>query len=86
MEKYTMFKNFMHNELGITKEDIKEWTQEAVKQTADNYIKHQMVNPINDKIIAIAIGERWGTYHRDIRKVVAKLINDKLEITLKGKQ
>ncbi len=27
-EKYKMFKQFMHNELGITKEDIREWVKE----------------------------------------------------------
>ena len=30
-DKWSMFKNYMHNELGITKEDIREWIQEAVK-------------------------------------------------------
>ena len=26
-----MFKNYMHNELGITKEDIREWIDDAVR-------------------------------------------------------
>jgi hypothetical protein len=26
-DKWSMFKNYMHNELGITKEDIREWIQ-----------------------------------------------------------
>ena len=30
-DKWSMFKNYMHNELGITKEDIREWIEEAVK-------------------------------------------------------
>ena len=29
--KYKMFKNFMHNELEITKEDIKGWVLESVQ-------------------------------------------------------
>ena len=32
MDKYAMFKNFMHNELGITKEDIREWVRESVQE------------------------------------------------------
>ena len=33
-EKYKMFKQFMHNELGITKEDIREWVKESVREEA----------------------------------------------------
>lgn len=38
--KYRMFKNFMYNELGITKDDIREWTKEAVKEVAKEYVEH----------------------------------------------
>jgi hypothetical protein len=31
--KYKLFRNFMVNELGISREDIKEWTMQAVKET-----------------------------------------------------
>jgi hypothetical protein len=31
-DKYTLFKNFMHNELGISREDIREWVKESVKE------------------------------------------------------
>ena len=41
-DKYRMFKNFMYNDLGITKEDIKNWTNEAVKETARNYIENHI--------------------------------------------
>lgn len=37
-EKYRMFKQFMHNELGITKEDIREWIKEAVREEAAKMI------------------------------------------------
>ena len=40
--KYRMFKNFMFNDLGITKEDIKNWTQEAVKEIATNYVENHL--------------------------------------------
>lgn len=29
--KWLMFKNYMHNELHITKDDIKQWVEEAVR-------------------------------------------------------
>ena len=37
-DKYKMFRNFMFNELGITKEDIRDWIQEAVKEEAHRLI------------------------------------------------
>ena len=37
-EKYKMFKQFMHNELGITKEDIREWVKESVREEAAKMI------------------------------------------------
>lgn len=30
-DKWLMFRNYMINELGITKEDIREWIQDAVR-------------------------------------------------------
>ena len=35
-----MFKNYMANELGITKADIEEWTKESVATVAKDYIAH----------------------------------------------
>lgn len=31
-DKWVMFRNYMHNELHITKEDIREWIEDSVKQ------------------------------------------------------
>ena len=31
-EKWIMFRNFMHNDLGITKADIREWIDDAIKE------------------------------------------------------
>lgn len=38
--KYRMFKNFMYNDLGLTKEDIRDWTKEAAKEVAREYVEH----------------------------------------------
>ena len=35
-----MFKNYMHNELGITKDDIRTWLREAVQQQAALMLKN----------------------------------------------
>ena len=54
-EKYKMFKQFMHNELGITKEDIREWVkesvrEEAVKLIAKTYDDFDVKNEIRDML------------------------------------
>ena len=40
--KYRMFKNYMYNDLGITRDDIREWTKEAVKEVALNYVENHI--------------------------------------------
>ena len=50
-DKWSMFKNYMHNELGITKEDIREWTQEAVEMEARKMVDESFSKySINDRI------------------------------------
>ena len=34
-DKWLMFKNYLHNELGITKDDIRAWLKEAVQSQAE---------------------------------------------------
>lgn len=46
-EKYKMFKNFMYNELGITKDDIQYWIQESIKEEVKKVIDKRMSE--NDK-------------------------------------
>lgn len=36
--RYKMFRNFMYNELGITREDIKTWTKEAIHERVDKLV------------------------------------------------
>jgi hypothetical protein len=43
-DRYKMFSNYMHNELGITKEDIKLWVKEAVEEIAYKMCKNEFDN------------------------------------------
>lgn len=85
-DKYTLFKNFMHNELEITKDDIKKWTQEAVKQVAENYVEHQLnEKTLIDKIIREAVHKPiYGGFVTDIKKEVSKYIQSKIELKVKS--
>ena len=54
-DKWSMFRNYMHNELGITKEDIREWIQEAVEMEArkmvdESFSKYSIKDRISREI------------------------------------
>lgn len=42
-DKWVMFRNYMHNELGITKEDIRQWITDAVNEQ----VKRLVANSFN---------------------------------------
>lgn len=46
-----MFKNYMHNELGITKDDIRTWLKEAVQQQAALMLKNTFEEFDMDKFV-----------------------------------
>lgn len=46
-QKWLLFKNFLHNELGISKEDIQEWVKEAIHEEVEKVVKQRMSE--NDK-------------------------------------
>ena len=82
MDKYTLFKNYMHNELDITKEDIKKWTQDAVKQVAENFVKNQFNEQVLiDKIIREAVHRPiYNGFLGDIKREVISYLKNKIDI------
>lgn len=56
-----MFKNYMHNELGITKDDIRAWIKEAVHEEA--------IHLVNQQVGKFSVQDQ-------INSIVNKLIND----------
>lgn len=78
--KYAMFRNIMYNELGITKEDIRQWVREAVFEIADRYVSHELSNyTISDRVrTAVAAVDR-----NDIKNQIAAELKSRLEIEVK---
>ena len=86
-DKWSMFKNYLHNELGITKEDIREWIDEAVRDEArklveQSFEKYSLRARIDDAIKDINL---WGETNLKtaISNEVAKRIFERLEIKIK---
>lgn len=38
-DKWVMFRNYMTNELGITKDDIRQWIREVIQEEVKNVVK-----------------------------------------------
>ena len=85
-DKWSLFKNYLHNELGITKEDIREWLKEAVREEArkliaDSFKSYDIRNRIDE---AIKEFHGWGEkpLKTEIAREVANKILEKVEIKI----
>ena len=81
--KWLMFKNYMHNELGITKEDIREWIQEAVENEAKRMVQQEF-NSFDVKNVVkrmVYNDEFFGsqTLKRQLTDEVSKNIMERIE-------
>jgi len=86
--KYKIFRNFMVNELGISREDIMEWTIQAVKETVEKVLRGVDVEKLaydvaNNKIKGVY---EYNTQKELVSVAIEKVIRDKLSISLKLKE
>ncbi len=87
MNKWSMFKNYMHNELKITRDDIKGWVEETIKEIAKNHIEHHFPDDFLEKWIDKQINAKWfDKYGHDIKEKIAKELAKTVEIKLKNKE
>jgi len=88
MNKWLMFKNYMHNELGITKEDIRQWIGEAVQEQAERMVQNEFNNFDIQKTVKRMITEDkyFGSesLKKEIRTEVGNQLLEKLELTIKS--
>jgi len=85
--KWKMFKNYMHNELGITKEDIREWVQDAVKAQAEKMVQNEFTNFDVRKVVKDMVMENryYGSdsLKKEVMQEVSRQLVDKMELSLK---
>ena len=83
--KYKLFKNFMHNELGITKDDIKMWTKEVVSTEVEKMFKDKYSDFNVEKIAEQEVRRilSLNIYNlSDIKANIAKGISEKIVLRL----
>lgn len=86
-DKWVMFRNYMHNELGITKEDIRKWIDDAVKQEAKNIVNESFARENPEQLIRRAIYDSTvfqnKTFKDEVIKKTAEILAKTLEIKIK---
>ena len=85
MDKYAMFKNYMHNELGITKDDIRHWIEEEVNKVADKLVANEFNSFDVKKVVSDTVKDDkyFGNQilKREIRDEVTKQIMERINFT-----
>lgn len=87
-DKWVMFRNLVFNEMGITKEDIKEWINDIVKEEAKKIVQDAFERENPETIIKRCIyqsGLFERGFNREITDKTAKILAEKIDIKLKNK-
>jgi hypothetical protein len=80
-----MFKNFMHNELEISKEDIREWVKEACKEEARKLLEDTYGDISPRTILREEVKHRLkSSTIQEIKNTIAVELTKELEIKLKN--
>ena len=89
-DKWLMFKNYMHNELGITKDDIQSWVVESVTQQAKKALSEYNYADRIDQLITKRIddvikGNTWNSksFNDEIIGKVVKDLSSQIRLTLR---
>lgn len=86
-DKWVMFRNYMANELGITKEDVREWINDAVKEEAKKIVNESFSRENPEQFIRRAIYDhdyfRGKAFNSTVIRETAEILAEKLEINIK---
>jgi hypothetical protein len=83
--KYKLFRNFMVNELGIGKDDIEEWTKQAVAETVDKIIRQKKWDDLIEKKVEAQFRDTYAT-NRAIQEAIASVIQRRLILDVKTRE
>ena len=78
-DKYKMFRNFMVNDLGITRDDIMLWTKEAVAETVTK-LAGQISIPA---MVKQSVDSKAWEFNSNVKKIVAEELAARIVISIK---
>ena len=84
--RYKLFRNFMVNELGITRGDIEKWTKEAVSQQVEKIAGQINVEVLATSAVQKALIGNYGGMSSEFKDIVkaqvAKAIEGKVKVSV----
>jgi hypothetical protein len=83
--KYKLFRNFMVNELGIGKDDIEEWTKQAVTESVDKIVRQKKWDDLIEEKVKAQVRDTYTT-NRAIQEAIASVIERRLILDVKTKE
>ena len=85
-DKWVLFKNYMHNELGITKEDIREWINDAIREEVKNVVGNAYGKCSIEDMIRREIKDSslWSnsTFSKEVIAECAKQLSQKIDLKI----
>lgn len=77
--KYKEFRNFMCNELGITRHDIEAWTKEAVSTEVHKLVTGQPLQKLAEDAVKsavrqVVVGSQYTGPTAEMRKLIEKTL------------
>lgn len=85
-DKWVLFKNYMHNELGITKEDIREWINDAIREEVKNVVDNAYGKRSIEDMIRREIKDSslWSnsTFSKEVIAECAKQLSQKIDLKI----
>lgn len=85
-DKYKMFRNFMFNELGITKKDMRDWIQEAVKEEAHRLIMHTYNSFDVSTELRRQLTDRYSPLRQDVISDCSKKLLETITLTISKRE
>ena len=87
-DKYEAFRQYMFNELQVSKEDIRTWIKEAVEQQVEKMLYKTFgdfePNERAAKLIADYIGKNWWA-NDNLKQAVASQIVNRIKVNIESK-
>jgi predicted transcriptional regulator len=80
--KYKMFRNYMANELGITKEEIKEWAKEAVEESVKKLMGQMNISGLIDQKIKYELPAIKEIAKQVVRDQLAVIVESRLKVDI----
>jgi hypothetical protein len=86
-DKYKMFRNYMTNELGISRSDIEAWTKEAVSTEVNKRLNGIDFEAVVQREVKFTARESiFGSYRStgssELRKAIAAELADQITVSI----